>query len=88
MTDADFAARVDLEGGILAALDYGLTEDVLYAGTESPLHASWQSLRLAYEKFGPLMQAVQDVLDEVEEVAEEQDDSYDPDDEEITDGLG
>jgi hypothetical protein len=71
MSDLDFASKVEWEGGIIAALEYGLSEDHLEDGEESPLFAPWLDLRLKYEELAPLLDAVQDALDSVEEEDED-----------------
>lgn len=46
MTEAEFAAKIEYEGGPLAALEYGLTPEHCAPGE---LHDLWQNLFRKYE---------------------------------------
>ena len=61
MTPARFAAKVEWEGGILEALDYGLAPaDV----TEGPLRDLWSKLSSLYRQMQPILAEAQRALDD------------------------
>lgn len=61
MTERDFAAKIDWEGGITAALDYGLrTEDC----EPGPLRDAWEKLELKWA-------AMQEEIGDVEAILEQ-----------------
>lgn len=62
MTDEEFANKVDYEGGIFSALEYGLSaEDI--KDKEGALYTSWLELEAKYLELKPLCTRVQDNLD-------------------------
>lgn len=62
MTDEEFANKVDYEGGIFLALEYGMTAEDL-KNKEGVLYASWFELEAKYLELKPLCGRVQDNLD-------------------------
>jgi hypothetical protein len=72
MSDSDFAGKVDWEGGVIDALDYGLHEDDLYAGKNSPLYKPWQKVRKAYAKVVDDIEELQDMIDVINANMEEE----------------
>lgn len=65
MTEAQFASKVDWEGGILGALDYGLTHEDLI-DQDSELAKAVAALEEAYRPVDALAARVTDILDEIE----------------------
>lgn len=63
MNERDFANKVEWEGGILGALDYGLRSNDL--DVNGPLKQAWERLEDAYRIY------VQPALHEVEALLEE-----------------
>lgn len=59
-TRQEFASKVDWEGGIFGALDYGLTEHGL--DRDSDLYELWADLRKKYEALAPLVSRVEKEL--------------------------
>jgi hypothetical protein len=65
MTPAEFAAKVDWEGGTIGALDYGLRADALDPGDEASkaLRDAWAALQEVYvEQYEPAAQRVDDIF--------------------------
>lgn len=61
MTAAYFAKKVDWEGGILEAVDYGLKPE---DAPEGPLRDAWAELVAQYALIEPIMRKVQRALDD------------------------
>lgn len=61
MSAAEFAAKVEWEGGVLEALEYGLTVDDIDLG-EVELRGLWGPLQDAYRTLGPLVDAAEAFL--------------------------
>lgn len=69
MTVGDFAAKVEWEGGVVDALDYGLKADDLDPDDEAskPLREAWAEMERIYrEVFAPAVGKVRDLLQEIE----------------------
>lgn len=64
-TPYEFAEKIDSEGGIFHALDYGLRATDL-ADPASPLGVLWTRLEAEYEKLKPLIGELDAVLDKIE----------------------
>lgn len=64
MTEHDFAAKVEWEGGITDALDYGLKAEDCEPGD---LRTAWEKLELQWAAIQEEMDDVQEVLDRYEE---------------------
>lgn len=65
-----FAAKVDWEGGVIDALDYGLKADDLDPADErsKPLREAWAEMERIYrEAFAPAVSKVRDLLQEIED---------------------
>lgn len=62
MTDEEFAAKVDSEGGIWAALEYGLRSSDL-DDSSSPIAQAWAVLEKSYDSFGPIIEFLEGALD-------------------------
>lgn len=59
-TRANLKAKVEWEGGVLAALDYGIKpEDI--EGDE--LRDAWEAVRAAYIALNPLIRIVEEALE-------------------------
>lgn len=64
MTEDQFAAKVDWEGGIAGALEYGMPSDDL---PEGQLKAAWKRLESVYEEhYRPAERAVQEALENID----------------------
>lgn len=61
MTAQDFAGKVEWEGGILEAVDYGLKPE---DAPEGPLRELWAQLVAQYALIEPIMRKVQRALDD------------------------
>lgn len=77
MTAANFASKVEWEGGILESLDYGLKAADLDpndpASTE--LRRAWEALEGVYRTHvKPAMQVVEEILEDLEGSDEDEDD--------------
>lgn len=67
MTPAEFAGKVEWEGGVLDALDYGLRADDL-DDSNPELKAAWRDLARRWaEDFEPGLRNVERMLDELEQ---------------------
>jgi len=76
MTPADFLSKVEYEGGVMEALEYGLHATDLDADDDasSTLRAAWARLEDVYrDHMAPAVSAVESALNGIED-AEEQDD--------------
>lgn len=73
MTEADFIGKIEWEGGVLAALEYGLTEDDLEQ-KDTALYKSWRALRSAYQSLLPLLRDVEKALESYDDDEEHKDD--------------
>jgi len=62
-TDDEFADKVEYEGGIFGALEYGLRATDLQDPT-SALGQAWAELTVRFEELKPLIDEVQARLDE------------------------
>lgn len=65
----NFVAKVEWEGGVLQALDYGLHAEDLEETPESiPLREAWTALDIAYrEHVQPALTRVETLLEELDE---------------------
>lgn len=61
MNQQDFAAKIEWEGGIIDALDYGLKADDLGDQT-SALALAWRELETAWQQVKPLIEKVEALL--------------------------
>jgi hypothetical protein len=61
MTPEEFADKVEWEGDVIEALEYGLTAEDLVDG---PLKTAWGRLEEAWKDFKPALDAVEELLDE------------------------
>jgi hypothetical protein len=59
----DLAAKIEWEGGIRDALDYGIHAADMPEGDEE-LTAAWSALEAAHKALQPLEKAVEDLLPE------------------------
>jgi hypothetical protein len=78
MTPDDFAQKVEWEGGIVDALEYGLHATDLDPDDEAskPLRAAWAALEAVYrEQYRPAESRVSELLDARE--SEDEDDEKD-----------
>lgn len=66
MSDTEFLGKIDWEGGVLGALEYGLRADMLTDPT-SELGTLWKSLEKAWRKFEPTLNLVEGYVDDMEE---------------------
>lgn len=60
MTEQDFAAKIEWEGGITDALDYGLKAEQCVPGE---LHDAWAKLEAVWVSAQPEIKVVQYILD-------------------------
>ena len=69
MSAKDFAAKVEWEGGILEALDYGLKHTDLAADDPdaADLRAGWKTLEEMYEEMKPALHDMEGLLEGLEE---------------------
>ena len=58
---AALAGKIEWEGGLMEALDYGITTGHMPEGDEE-LTAAWTALETAFRAIGPLARAVEDLL--------------------------
>lgn len=63
MSEQQFAAKVDYEGGVFGALEYGLTASDCVPG---PLHDAWAELEKGYAHVCAPLQKVEEALEAVE----------------------
>ena len=72
MSTADFAAKVEWEGGVEGALEYGLKHTDLDPGDESvaELRAKWRELEEIYGELEALSDEAARILDEIQDGAE------------------
>lgn len=66
MNRADFAAKVEWEGGIFEALEYGLHSDDI-DDTDQELQDAWSALETAYGNMVPLIGKVERIFDSLGE---------------------
>lgn len=66
MTPAEFAGKVEWEGGVLDALDYGLRADDL-DDSNPELKAAWRDLARRWAEVEPDVRNVERMLDELEQ---------------------
>lgn len=59
---SDLAAKVDWEGGIFEALEYGITADEM---PDDELRVLWADLERRYSEAQETLTAIFDILDEV-----------------------
>lgn len=66
MTRGNFASKIEWEGGIFEALDYGLKHTDLSADDPdaAALRAAWAELEAAYDALRPLVRKIDDLLEE------------------------
>jgi len=62
MTEEEFVGKIDQEGGVLAALEYGLSGSVL-VDQDSDLAKAWRALEQAWPAFEPLLDVVEGHLE-------------------------
>lgn len=65
MTESDFISKIDWEGGIIGALEYGLTADDVEPGS---MRDAWRKLD---ELWAPMEDAIADVQAIIDEAADE-----------------
>jgi len=64
MSEPEFAAKIEWEGGILAALEYGLRQDDL-DNPSSPLGERWgEALHIFRDKLQPAIAEIEELLPE------------------------
>jgi hypothetical protein len=63
MTAADFASKVEWEGGVMEALDYGLKPA---DAPEGPIRDAWARLYQLWQQLSPIADEVSRLLDGVE----------------------
>ena len=64
MSESEFAAKIEWEGGILAALEYGLRQDDLES-PNCPLGERWhEAQRIFREKLQPAIAEIEELLPE------------------------
>lgn len=67
---SDLASKIEWEGGIFEALDYGIkAEDMPEGDTE--LTAAWTELRAAYDRAAKLAEKVEALLEDDEDDGDE-----------------
>lgn len=73
MTARRFAAKVDWEGGVVDALEYGLHATHLDPDDETskPLREAWSALEAAWQNAKPLIGKVEGLLEDIEEDGDE-----------------
>ena len=69
MTESAFAGKVEWEGGILEALDYGLKPADAPKG---PIRDAWARLYQVWQQIEPLVDEVSRLLDGVEHSGEDE----------------
>lgn len=62
MTEDEFLGKIEYEGGVFDALDYGLRSDAL-EDPESELGVEWDAIREAFDKFCELADQFADKWD-------------------------
>jgi len=70
MTPMDLADKVEWEGGVLAAIVYGIGPDDL-DDSNPDLKSAWIALCKAHKEFAPLVEAVEEQLPELEDFENE-----------------
>jgi hypothetical protein len=70
MTESAFASKVEWEGGILEALDYGLKPTDVVKGT---VREAWTRLYQLWQQIEPIVEEVDRLLDGVERTDEDED---------------
>jgi hypothetical protein len=58
----NLAAKIEWEGGLMEALDYGITTEMMPEGDEE-LFVAWEKLEASFRETSKLADAVQDLLD-------------------------
>lgn len=58
----EVAAKVDWEGGLVEAMEWGLRAEHMPEG-DSELFAAWSVMEAAFRRLGPLMDRVMELLD-------------------------
>lgn len=58
---AEVAEKIDWEGGLVAALEYGLTENDMPEG-DAELRATWTKLREGWEQLRPVVADIRKML--------------------------
>ncbi len=59
----DLAAKIEWEGGILEAVDYGITTEMMPEG-DAELTEAWNKLATAYHEMAPFADAVEKLLED------------------------
>lgn len=57
------AAKIEWEGGVLEALDYGITTEMMPEG-DTELAGAWAKLEAAWKQLSPLADAIRKMLDD------------------------
>jgi len=65
MTDAQFAGKIDWEGGIIGALDYGLSADDL-ENQDGELATAWRKIEELYRPVIELGVEIEGILEDIE----------------------
>lgn len=60
---ADLAGKIEWEGGLMDALDYGITTDMM-PEDDAELAEAWAKLEAAFKAVQPLAEAVEKLLPE------------------------
>ncbi len=84
MSDEDFLSKIEWEGGIWAAVEYGLQPTDL--AENSPYRKPWERIIAAVDSMRDDVALFEGAIEEMNE--EEEDDELEDDDESINDGLG
>lgn len=63
MSEEEFVAKIDWEGGVMSALEYGLRQDDLEE-PNTPLGHAWGELQMAYRALNPKIKVVEDLIPE------------------------
>lgn len=65
-TPKQFAAKIEWEGGVVSALEYGLAaEDLADTEDAAPLKAAWANLEQIWDNFSPAMDKVDVLLEKI-----------------------
>ncbi len=74
MTPREFAGKVDWEGGIVSALEYGLHARSLADTPDAgPLREAWAELERIYaEQLEPALRKVETLLEDLDEAGEDE----------------
>lgn len=69
MTVEEFSSKVEWEGGIFGALEYGLHADQLDSedSASTELRKAWADLESAYNELRPFVGMVESILEKIDE---------------------